>query len=231
MKVFRFIIISILCCSSFSSYALNFREAKVELRKIYKHHPTTFYCDCDISWVSNKKLIPDLNSCNYTPRKQPERANRIEFEHIVSAWEFGHQRQCWQKGKRKYCQKHDAMFNKMEGDLHNLVPTVGEVNGDRSNYRFNIIEGEPRVYGACDAEVHFKRRVFEPRDSVRGDIARTYFYFEKQYSLRISKSQKKLFAAWNKLDPVDENECQIHSLKTKIQGNSNPFVENRCNKP
>ncbi len=30
----------------------------------------------------------------------------------------------------------------MEADLHNLVPAVGEINGDRSNYRFGMISGE-----------------------------------------------------------------------------------------
>ena len=38
----------------------------------------------------------------------------------------------------------------MEADLHNLVPAIGEINGDRSNFTFEHIDGEERVYGACD---------------------------------------------------------------------------------
>jgi endonuclease I len=61
----------------------------------------------------------------------------------------------------------------------------------------------------------------------RGDIARIYFYFKQHYQLKISKSQLKLFKAWNKLDPVDQAECQRERRIAKAQGNSNPF-RNPC---
>ena len=35
----------------------------------------------------------------------------------------------------------------MQSDMHNLFPTVGEVNGDRSNFVFGEIDGEERKYG------------------------------------------------------------------------------------
>jgi len=213
---------------AFAADPLSFGRAKTQLKKIYKAAPESFYCGCDIKWLSKKKLVPVWNSCGFKPRKQHKRASRIEWEHVVSAWEFGHQLQCWQNGGRKACKKVTA-FKAMEGDLHNLVPAIGEVNGDRSNFRFNMISGEKRVYGQCDAEVYFKGRVFEPAPNVRGDIARTYFYFSQQYGLKISKKQRQLFTAWNKLDPVDASECLIHDKKARVQGNVNPFVENNCN--
>jgi deoxyribonuclease-1 len=159
-----------------------------------------------------------------------ERAKRIEWEHVVPAWEFGHQLQCWQNGGRKFCKKSSTKFKEMAGDMHNLVPAIGEINGDRSNFKFSMIEGEKRVYGQCDAEVDFKRKTFEPTNKIQGNIARTYFYFEKQYGLRISKKQRQLFTAWNRLDPVDQAECEIHTKKAKIQGNVNPFISEPCDK-
>ncbi|EGH19336.1 endonuclease I, partial [Pseudomonas savastanoi pv. glycinea str. race 4] len=36
--------------------------------------------------------------CGYVPRKSAKRASRIEWEHIVPAWQIGHLRQCWQNG-------------------------------------------------------------------------------------------------------------------------------------
>ncbi len=116
----------------------------------------------------------------------------------------------------------------MEGDLHNLVPAIGEVNGDRSNFKYSMIPGEARVYGQCDAEVNFKGKEFEPAPNIQGNIARTYFYFEKQYGLKISRKQRQLFTAWDKTDPVDADECKIHHEKAKIQGNENPFVSKSC---
>lgn len=79
----------------------------------------------------------------------------------MPAWAFGHQLQCWQEGGRKACRK-DPRFVQMEGDMHNLVPAVGEVNGDRSNYSFGMLPGESRVYGRCDVEIDFKARKVEP---------------------------------------------------------------------
>ncbi|MDA0427653.1 endonuclease I family protein, partial [Stutzerimonas frequens] len=101
---------------------------------------------------------------------------------------------------------------------------VGELNGDRSNFRFGMIPGEPRAYGACDFEVDFKQRVAEPPESVRGDIARTYFYMEDQYGLRISRKQRQLFEAWGRMDPVDAAERARAKRIEAIQGNGNPFV-------
>ena len=232
----KWFILVLFLFASLSSQALTFGQAKAQLKNLYKAHPVSFYCGCDINWESNKKLVPGIESCGYLPRNERTRkgkvnvrAKRIEWEHVVPAWEFGHQLQCWQKGKRKYCSKNSKVFKSMEGDLHNLVPAIGEVNADRSNFKFNMIEGEKRVYGRCDAEVNFKLKIFEPSPKVQGNIARTYFYFEKEYGLRISKKQRKLFNAWDKLDPVDKSECDIHLWKAKVQGNDNTFINKSCN--
>lgn len=130
---------------SIEASALTFSQAKRELKSIYRVAPESFYCGCDIEWVSNSKLIPSA-SCAYLPRNEftkkgnvNKRAKRIEWEHVVPAWEFGHQRQCWQTGGRKFCAANDDVFKQMEGDLHNLVPAVGEVNADRSNFKYGMI--------------------------------------------------------------------------------------------
>lgn len=211
--------------SSFSS------AKKILARDLYRDDDrVTFYCGCrfDEQPISGKpgrtRLTPAAESCGLQPRKNANRAARIEWEHVVPAWEFGHQLQCWQNGGRKACGK-DPVFRRMEADLYNLVPAVGELNGDRSNYRFGMIEGEPRAYGACDFEVDFKQRVAEPPEQVRGDIARTYFYMEDRYGLKLSRKQRQLFEAWSKMDPVDPVEQRRARSIAAIQGHENPFVE------
>ncbi|MEH6652250.1 MAG: endonuclease [Motiliproteus sp.] len=129
-----------------------FSQAKRIAATLYADHQTSFYCGCSYS-RQGKKLVPDLGSCGYVPRKEPKRASRIEWEHVVPAWAFGHQLQCWQDGGRKNCKKVSEKFRRMEADLMNLVPALGEINGNRSNYSFTMLQGEPRVYGACDFEV------------------------------------------------------------------------------
>lgn len=181
---------------------------KVLNEKIYTGNQVSFYCGCSYGEApvpgkpDRTRLTPDASSCGLKPRKNANRAGRIEWEHVVPAWEFGHQLQCWQEGGRKACKK-DPQFKAMESDMMNLVPAVGELNGDRSNFRYGMIGGEAGAYGRCDFKVDFKQRVAEPRPEVRGDIARTYFYMEKTYGLKISRKQRQLFEAWDKQDPVD----------------------------
>nr|WP_143562423.1 endonuclease [Shewanella sp. UCD-KL12] len=211
------------------SHSTSFSQAKRLAKKIYSDNlpKTSFYCGCDIN-IEGKKWNPDLQSCGYQVRKQQKRASRIEWEHIVPAWELGHQRQCWQEGGRKNCGKSDQVFKKMESDLHNLVPAVGEVNGDRSNYRFSQWNAKPAQYGQCAMVVDFKSRKVEPPSYTRGRIARTYLYMQKTYGFKIAKSQLKLFNAWDKTYPVDTIECKRDQAIADTQGNHNPFVKNQC---
>jgi len=200
----------------------SFSQSKKILAKLYQDNPVSFYCDCDYR-RKGKKLVPQWSTCGFQSRKNANRASRIEWEHVVPAWAFGHQLQCWQNGGRKACRK-DTQFRMMEADLHNLVPTVGEVNGDRSNFSFAMLEGEARVYGSCDMEVDFKARKVEPPVNRRGDIARTYFYMRDQYGLKISNKQQQLFNAWAAQDPADQWELERNRRISELQGNANIYV-------
>ena len=203
--------------------AISFSTAKKQVASIYLNNQQAFYSGCEY-YAQGKKLVPDHDTCGFVPRKSASRAARIEWEHVMPAWHFGHQRQCWQQGGRKYCTRYDPLFKKMESDLHNLVPTIGEINGDRSNFQYNMIPGENRVYGNVDAEVDFREKVFEPAKEVRGDIARTYFYMRDEYKLRISRKQTRLFHIWNKSDPVDHWERERNWHIQSVQGNANTYI-------
>lgn len=63
---------------------------------MYANQPETFYCGCQY-----QGKVVDARSCGYQPRKQAKRGKRVEWEHVVPAWEVGHQRQCWQNGAEK----------------------------------------------------------------------------------------------------------------------------------
>jgi deoxyribonuclease-1 len=201
----------------------SFNQAKRILPSIYKDNLVTFYCGCQYDLTKRDNMI-DRDSCGYEPRntltrsgKPNERALRIEWEHVVPAENFGRQFPCWREGHpecvdskgkpfkgRNCCSKVNPTFRAMEGDLMNLVPAIGELNADRSNFRFGMISDGVKQHGACDFYVDFKERKVQPRKEVRGDIARIYFYFEKTYGMKISDSQRKLFEAWDKEDPEDD---------------------------
>ncbi|OYW96178.1 MAG: deoxyribonuclease [Pseudomonadales bacterium 32-61-5] len=196
-----------------------FREAKKIAWTIYAERPVDFYCGC--TFKGNRI---DLDSCGYVPRKQPKRAARVEWEHIVPAWVIGHQRQCWQQGGRKQCTAKDPVFSKAEADLHNLVPVVGEVNGDRSNYGFGMLSEKPSQYGACPFVVNFKQRTAMPPEYSRGAIARAYLYMAERYNLRLSRQDQRLYDIWNRQYPVSEWERWRNRSIACIQGNANLHV-------
>lgn len=227
MKMKTILLTAVVALVSSSAFAepANFTQSKKILSsKVYTNKDTTFYCGCDIYYKKKNWLAPSHEACGFEPRKQAKRAARIEWEHVVPAWYFGHQMQCWQEGGRKNC-RNDKDFEKMEGDLHNLVPAIGEVNGDRSNYSLTMVSANiAPQYGQCDMKVDFKGRKAQPRESVRGDVARTYFYMADTYGLKLSKQDIQLYTAWDKLDPVSDDELRIHNLKARYQGWSNPYV-------
>ena len=124
--------------------------------------------------------------------------------------------------------KLNPTFKKGHDDMNNLTPAVGELNGDRSNFSFGIIEGEKRGYGQCDFEVDFDKDVVEPPDSVKGNIARTYFHVIKEHGAQIPDSELTLYLYWDKLDPVDEWECLRDKRIEESQGLGNSFVKAAC---
>ena len=208
----------------------SFSQAKNRLVKIYQAeaNPVSVYCGCDI-FFRKKKPKPDLESCGYAVRKQQKRANRIEWEHVVSAWEYGHEMQCWMEAGRKNCAKTDEVFRAFEGDMHNLFPAVGEVNGDRSNYRFGLLGSSTSdQYGECPMKVDFKQRAAEPPESSRGTIARTYFYMSDKHGLTLSSEQRNLFNTWDEQYPPTQSECRIHKKVSEVQGDRNPYISRRC---
>lgn len=72
-----------------------------------------------------------------------------------------------------------SAYRKMQADLYNLQPAIGEVNRLRSNYQIGIINGESIEFGNCDIELNNK--IIEPTEQIRGNIARTYLYMEHVY--------------------------------------------------
>lgn len=198
----------------------NFANAKKVLPRIFAGMEEDIYCGCRYTG----KAI-NLASCGYAPRKNAQRAARMEWEHVVPAEHLGEQRQCWQDGGRKNCSGNDPLFDEMEGDLNNLVPAVGEVNGDRSNMRYGVFAARPEhVYGQCASVPDFDTRQFQPREEVRGRLGRISLYMHTRYHLRMSRQDRQLWCAWARSQPVDAWEEKRDRRIIAVQGEGNPFV-------
>lgn len=214
---------------AFSSPPSTFSEAKVVAKqKIYLDQANSsmgeLYCGCKWTWVGKSGGRIDAESCGVKARKAENRAERTEWEHIVPAWTFGNQRQCWKNGGREHCVDDDPVFRAMEADLFNLYPSVGEVNGDRSNFNYGMATGVALQYGQCKTRVDFDQRAAEPRDEVKGLVARTTFYMFDRYNLSMSRQQQQLLMAWDKQYPVSAWEKERNERIAAIMGHSNPFV-------
>ncbi|OLU16670.1 deoxyribonuclease I [Pseudomonas sp. PA1(2017)] len=215
--------------SSFAGAPSSFGEAKIiAKREVFFDQANgpvgDLYCGCKWKWVGKSGGRVDAESCGYETRKQQTRAERTEWEHIVPAWQFGHQRQCWQNGGRKNCVATDPVFRAMEADLYNLYPSVGEVNGDRANFNYGMVSGVSLQYGQCTTRVDFSARTAEPRDEVKGLVARTTFYMFDRYGLSMSRQQQQLLMAWSKQHPPTAWENERNERIAKIVGYPNKFV-------
>lgn len=211
----------------------DFKLARRTLIQIYAQmdeqlgSTSTVYCGCPIEYPSSYQWKLNRQDCDYKMRKQPKRANRIETELIMSAGEFGSQMDCWKEGGRKQCSK-NAKFKRMEGDLHNLYPSIGELNADRLNYPFLFWNASTGMYGKCDMVVDFKKKRAQPPEEARGKIARAYLYMASKYGVKLSSVQRNLYQTWDKQYAPDELECLRNELIKQAQGNDNPFITFRC---
>jgi deoxyribonuclease I len=235
-----------------------FDEAKRELLRIYGTKPDAsrpapqdarakidLYCGCSFFPEPGKGLRVDLSSCGYTSARDAERAKRIEWEHAVPAAAFGRTFKEWtegsdrcvdKKGKRfrgRNCARTNAEFSRMEADLHNLFPVVGEVNGLRSDLPMGLAEPHRRPttdvfrFGACKSTI--ENGIFLPRPEVRGDLARAHKYMDAAYPERklLDDARRALMNEWDEADPPDAWERERARAIVAIQGNANPFIKER----
>ena len=212
----------------------NFAEAKKYLRKhLDLYDFKTVYCSCQ---VTEREV--DIASCGYKVQSDLKRAKRLEWEHVVPAESFGQSFVEWRVGfvtckkhgksfKGRKCAEKNSEFNKMESDLYNLYPEIGELNGLRSNYSMAAISDPVGKFGTCAVKI--EDRKFEPQDASKGVVARTYLNFEHRYPDRgvVSNKNRPLFEAWDTLYPVSALECKRWSALEKVNGYQHLFAS-RC---
>jgi len=132
-------------------------------------------------------------------------------------------------GTRKQCRANSSRFNQIEADMHNLYPSRSDVNQQRSSFRFGEVSGEKRKFGnQCDFEINYRARVAEPRESVRGEVARSMFYMADQYKsdgLILFEKQARLLYKWHKADPPTSSEKERNGVIERLQGNRNRFID------
>lgn len=111
-------------------------------------------------------------------------------------------------------------------DLHHLFPCDSKINSDRSSYPFCEVKEVISTNGMSSlGKDKSGSTCFEPPLAHRGNIARAMFYFSVRYQKKIDAKQEAWFKKWHKEDPVDAAEIRRNSDISKIQNNSNPFID------
>ena len=129
-------------------------------------------------------------------------------------------------------------------DYHNLKPADGSVNVARSNKDFDICQGVAGAQQHDEATgCYFTSNAWEPRDEVKGDIARIIFYMSTRYEggsgepdLEVvdeldtypAPEHGKLSALyqWNSTDNPDAFEQNRNNVIYSFQKNRNPYIDN-----
>jgi hypothetical protein len=130
-------------------------------------------------------------------------------------------------------------------DMHHLYPSRVIVNSERASFPFGEINDNTTdnwYYKAIarttipTTNIDFYSEAidgkFEPRESVKGDIARGMFYFYTMYKddadnadPNFFEEQKSTLCSWHYADPVDEAElARTHRIADYQGGKVNPFV-------
>ena len=149
---------------------------------------------------------------------------KVTVEHVYPADWIAKANGC---ENRNSC-PHDE-YRQASSDLHNLWPSERRYNSSRSNKPYGVIPGNaPRFTDetpACDFERGSgAEAVVEPRDSVKGEIARSMLYMIWKYQLP-DHGQFMLMLEWNFRDPPDDLEKTRYLHARIIQGRKNPYVE------
>ena len=131
-------------------------------------------------------------------------------------------------------------------DAHNLRPTDISVNSARNNRWFDTCSGPYLDDGiATGCFTSRTRWVWQPRDGVRGDVARMIFYMasryegengepdlkvidyipDDKYTTEPIHANLKALLQWHKTDPVDEGERRRNEVIYGFQKNRNPFID------
>ncbi|PWL29420.1 MAG: ribonuclease [Fluviicola sp. XM-24bin1] len=223
---------------------LSGEELKAKLHSIIRNHKMYAYStpgrDSTDCWDILKETDRDPENPNNVILVYSGMSTDAEQEYNnMKGWEKEHTWSASHGGFNRYADTAGT-------DVHHLKPV---------HYYFNRANGKyARDFDDCETPVVFKEEeygcfmdgdAFEPRDEVKGDIARMIFYMAVRYESapydleivdEVGSSDHpnnlpfygklSTLLEWHRLDPVDEFEMNRNEVIYSYQGNRNPFIDN-----
>jgi len=184
------------------------------------------YEDARDNYFYDQLYVGDTGESLYCGVKRPfldTIGKRRSVEHVMAAdWMAEH----FGCPNRNECA--NATYKHAEGDLHNLWLAVKNINSSRSDHVFGETDDGQARFDYCPDFVRTyspKPILVEPRDSVKGNIARTLFYMGDEYGFGL-KGMTPMLKRWNRLDPPTEHEYWRNDRIFILQGTRNRFIDN-----
>ena len=170
-----------------------------------------------------KQLYTDGGETLYCASTFPA-GEKESIEHIYPADWIAEFNDC---PDRKNCNK--TPYKRAEADLHNLWPALGRINSSRGDNPYGEISddilGTNRFQDICEdyERTYGSNPMVEPRDIVKGKIARSLFYMSMTYDLPLGDMQDML-VRWHTKYPVTPAEEKRNTKIKSIQGTENHFI-------
>lgn len=182
--------------------------------KLYTYGGYSLYCN-----------TPFNNAGHYINHKNKRK--KMTLEHVYPADWIASFHGC---NNRHSCEIDDYKF--AEADLHNLWPAQGNVNSSRSDHLFSelpdtISENRYAKKGCADFERNYRVADedirIEPRDEVKGAIARSLLYMADEYGLPLH-GMREMLLIWNRNYPVSFEELWRNRQIEALQGTRNHWI-------
>ena len=209
------------------------------LSEVYDDNRKTYLCNCE---YESKKI--NYKKCNFYPKVNNKNAHNYTWVKLIKLkdylkkypeWKKGHDLCKTKKGKKfkkAKCVKriYKKLFKELNNDPHIYYPIIKQIAILIKDKKYRNIKNEKRKFGECNLEIN--KKYIEPRDEVKGDIARTFQYVSNKYVMEnaFTKKQNIIFNAWSKNDPIDKWECKRSRLIENKTGIKNNELNLHCEK-
>jgi len=207
---------------------LNSTQLKNELHNIIKGHVRFPYSSSQTdSWnILTKADLDPNNTQNVILIYTGESINGPAEYNSGSGWNREH---VWAKS-HGFSSSGDTAYT----DCHNLHASNINANSARGNLDFD--NGGNKYSNTGN---YFDNDSWEPRDEIKGDVARTMLYMTVRYDspsldLELTESipssgkifgKKSTLLEWNRLDPPSDFERRRNNIVYSYQKNRNPFID------
>ena len=225
-----------------SCIGLSGEDLKLELHNIIKDH-TAF------SYTTTKSILRDSdedpnNSSNIILTYSGSSIDKFDFASSVGSEvnDFWNREHVWPKSHGDF-NAGDPFEVPLFTDAHNLKPVDYSMNNARGDKDFDN-GGEVVLNGLIETACLSTTSTFEPRDEVKGDIARIILYMDVRYEGNDDFSEPDLVPVdglttypnpqigvlstlleWHEMDPPDAFEKRRNDVIYEWQGNRNPFID------